>query len=61
MAFGTDPSRTLLIEIGDVKAFSDVAGRHVVRLSNTPEKRKEIAERLKTCGGYSISDSSGRR
>ena len=50
MAFGTDPIRTLLIEVGNVKAFSDVAGRHVIRLSNAPEKRKEIAGRLKTAG-----------
>jgi predicted nucleotide-binding protein len=50
MAFGTHQNRTLLIEVGQVKAFSDIAGRHVIRLSNTPEKRNEIAERLKTAG-----------
>lgn len=50
MAFGTYPDRTLLIEVGQVKPFSDVAGRHVVRLSNSPEKRNEIAERLRTTG-----------
>ncbi len=50
MAFGTDDKRTLLIEIGPVKPFSDVAGRHVVRLSNSADKRNEIAERLKTAG-----------
>ncbi len=50
MAFGTHPDRTLLIEVGQVKAFSDVAGRHVVRLSNSPEGRNDIAERLRTAG-----------
>lgn len=50
MAFGKHPDRTLLIEVGQVKAFSDVAGRHVVRLSNSAEKRNEIAERLRTAG-----------
>ena len=50
MAFGTHPDRTLLIEVGQVKAFSDVAGRHVIRLSNSSEKRNEIAERLRTAG-----------
>ena len=50
MAFGTHPDRTLLVEVGKVKAFSDVAGRHVVRLANSPESRHEIAERLKTAG-----------
>lgn len=50
MAFGTHPNRTLLIEVGQVKAFSDVAGRHVIRLSNSAEKRNEVAERLRTSG-----------
>lgn len=50
MAFGTHHDRTLLVEVGQAKAFSDVAGRHVVRLSNSPDKRNEIAERLKTAG-----------
>jgi len=50
MAFGTHPDRTLLIEVGHVKAFSDVAGRHVIRISNSAGKRNEIAERLRTIG-----------
>ncbi len=47
MAFGVNPERTILVEFGEIKAFSDVAGRHVVRLSNNPEKRNDIAQRLK--------------
>ncbi len=50
MAFGTHPDRTLLVEVGQVKTFSDVAGRHVVRLSNSPDRRNDIAERLETSG-----------
>ena len=50
MAFGTYPDRTLLVEVGEVKKFSDVAGRHVVRLTNSPDKRNEITERLRTAG-----------
>ncbi|MEW6521700.1 MAG: nucleotide-binding protein [Thermodesulfobacteriota bacterium] len=50
MAFGIHPDRTLLIEVGRVKAFSDVAGRHVVRLSNNAVERNGIAERLRTVG-----------
>lgn len=50
MAFGSHPDRTLLIEVGQVKAFSDVAGRHVIRLSNGAEKRNEVVERLRTSG-----------
>ena len=50
MAFGTHHDRTLLVEVGQVKAFSDVAGRHVVRLSNSSDRRNEIAERLRIAG-----------
>ena len=50
MAFGRKPDRTLLIEVGKVKAFSDIAGRHVVRLSNDADKRIDISERLRTAG-----------
>lgn len=50
MALATHSDRTLLIEVGQVKAFSDVAGRHVVRLSNSSEKRNDIVQRLATAG-----------
>ncbi|MHB8111681.1 MAG: TIR domain-containing protein [Syntrophorhabdaceae bacterium] len=50
MAFGKNPDRTLLVQAGRVKAFSDVAGRHVVRLTNSPESRQDVAERLRTAG-----------
>ena len=50
MSFGRNPDRTLLIEVGSVKRFSDVGGRHVVRLSNDAAKRQEVANRLRTAG-----------
>lgn len=50
MAFGRDPKRTILIEMGDVRPFSDVGGRHVIRMSNAPETRRSIASRLETAG-----------
>ena len=50
MAFGTHADRTLLVQIGDIKSFSDVAGRHVLRLDNSPEKRNDLAQRLKQAG-----------
>ena len=56
MAFGRKPDRTILIEVGSIKRFSDVAGRHVVRLSNNVATRKEVAQRLKSAG-CSVSTS----
>ena len=50
MAFGRHPERTIIVEHGKVRAFSDVAGRHMVRISDAPEARKELAQRLITAG-----------
>lgn len=50
MAMGRDSARAILVEVGDLRAFSDVAGRHAVRLDNSAAKRKELAQRLETAG-----------
>ena len=50
MAFGHHPNRTILVELGRVRPFSDVEGRHAVRLSNDQRSRKELAQRLQTAG-----------
>jgi predicted nucleotide-binding protein len=50
MAFGSHPDSTVLVEIGDLRPFSDVGGRHVIRLTGRPESRQELVNRLEAAG-----------
>lgn len=47
MAMGRNPNRTILVELGALRPFSDVAGRHAIKLDNTPQKRHDLASRLR--------------
>jgi len=48
LALGAHSKKTLLVQVGDVRDISDIAGKHLVHLSNTPASRKELAQRLNT-------------
>jgi len=48
MALGRRPDKTILVELGELRPFSDVGGRHVLRFSGSPEDRLHLAERLRT-------------
>lgn len=50
LALGRSPDRTVLVELGKVRHFSDIAGRHVVRMSNSMASRQELAQRLRIAG-----------
>jgi predicted nucleotide-binding protein len=50
MAFGRHADRTIMVQIGTLRPFSDVAGKHMVHFSGTAEHRTELRERLKTAG-----------
>lgn len=50
MALGRDAARTVIVEIGEVRPFSDIAGRHTVRLSGSAASRQALAKRLETAG-----------
>ena len=49
-AFATHPGRTVLVQVGSLKEFSDVAGRYVLHLTNEPASRTELLQRLKVAG-----------
>jgi hypothetical protein len=50
MAMAWDEKRTVLVELGNCRPFSDIGGRHLLRLNNTTQRRQELAERLQTAG-----------
>lgn len=50
LAFGHDPKRTVIVQVGKLRPFSDIHGRHIVRLDDSPQRRQEVANRLRTAG-----------
>jgi predicted nucleotide-binding protein len=50
MALGLFPDRTVIVELGQLRPVSDIGGRHVIRMNDTPERRHELAQRLQTAG-----------
>lgn len=50
LAFGRNEKGTILVQVGRLRPFSDVAGKHIVYLSNSPESRTELVTKLKNAG-----------
>jgi predicted nucleotide-binding protein len=50
LALGKYPERTILVQVGDLRPFSDIAGRHLIRLKNTSKSRQDLALRLRLAG-----------
>jgi len=48
MAFGRNSDQTILVQIGKLRTFSDIYGRHYIELSNNEKDRKKLIDRLKT-------------
>ena len=56
MAMALAPNRTLIIATPGTKILSDLSGRHLAYLDNSPRSRKRILNRLQLVG-LSIDDS----
>lgn len=50
MAIGRSQDRTILVQVGELRPWSDIAGRHITLLDNTPQKRHELAMKLQAAG-----------
>jgi predicted nucleotide-binding protein len=50
LALGRHPGKTLLVQVGSIRAFSDIAGKHLVRLTDDVAKKKDVAARLGKIG-----------
>jgi predicted nucleotide-binding protein len=50
MALGRNPTSTVLVQIGQHRPFSDIAGRHIMHLTDDSESRTEMAHKLATAG-----------
>jgi len=50
MAFGRNPDATVLVQVGELRSMSDIAGRHIVHLTNAAESRQELVIKLANAG-----------
>ena len=50
MALGRNEDRTILVQVGKIRHISDIAGRHITYLDNTPNKRQELINKLIAAG-----------
>lgn len=58
MALARHEEKTIMVQVGDIKSFSDIAGRHMVHLDDSFDSRNDFAGRLaKLCK----IDTSGNR
>jgi predicted nucleotide-binding protein len=58
MALARHEEKTIMVQVGDIKSFSDIAGRHMVHLDDSFESRNDFAGRL---GKLCKVDTSGNR
>lgn len=57
MALGLARDRTVIVEVGNIRPMSDIAGLNTVRLTNTAQSRNNFAARLRVAG--CVVDTNG--
>lgn len=50
IAIGTHHKKTVIVQAGDVKPFTDIGGIHILRLSGSDSSRHDLANRLESLG-----------
>jgi predicted nucleotide-binding protein len=48
LALGAHSEKTILVQVGDIRDISDIAGKHMVHLSNSFADRKRLVDRLES-------------
>jgi len=46
LALGRHPEKTIIVQVGKLRGFSDIAGKHLVHLTNSTASRNDFANRL---------------
>ena len=46
LALGAHPTKTIMVEVGKVKPFSDIGGKHMLKLSDSAQSRNSFINRL---------------
>lgn len=49
-AFGKFPNRTILVQFGRIRPFTDISGRYIPHFTGTPDDRHALKNSLKTAG-----------
>ncbi len=50
MALGRFPNRTILVQLGSTRRFTDIAGRHYIEMDDTSQKQHELVNLLRSAG-----------
>lgn len=50
LALGSHQEKTLLVQVGDLRGFTDILGKHIPKLTNDLAKRNDLANRLRKIG-----------